>query len=217
MATATLIYVCVAAFLTLRLFVGAALTWQLCRSATPIYEDWTAGRDVRASPRVNVPMTFGSTIVLPQSHAGWDAMQRQAVMSHEMSHVSGHDFYILFLAAINRAVFWFSPLAWWLNNRIADLAEARSDAAAIADIKDRVRYAEILLGFGRTTSRAMTALAMARTATVRRRVECILAETMLPKKMSWKAWSLARCVRSRFVASARSAGISTRPNSPKGS
>jgi beta-lactamase regulating signal transducer with metallopeptidase domain len=186
----TWIYVCVAGFLALRLLVGTALTWRLCRSATPIGEDWATGCDVRVSARVNVPLTFGSTIVLPQSHATWDATQRRAVMAHEMCHISGRDFYVLLLAAINRAVFWFNPLAWWLNSRIADLAEARSDAAAIADIKDRVRYAEILLGFGSTMSRAMTALAMARKATVCRRVERILAETMLPEKMSWKAWSL---------------------------
>ncbi len=187
---ATWIYVCVAAFLALRLLVGAALTWRLRRSATPIYEDWTAGCDVRVSARVNVPVTFGSTIVLPQSYVMWDATQRRAVMAHEMCHIGGRDFYVLLLAAINRAAFWFNPLAWWLNGRIADLAEARSDAAAIADIEDRVRYAEILLGFGSTMSRAMTALAMARKATVGRRVERILAETMLPEKMSWKAWSL---------------------------
>jgi beta-lactamase regulating signal transducer with metallopeptidase domain len=201
-ATATLLYFCVAAFLVLRLFVGAALTWRLCRSATPICEDWTAGRDVRASPRVDVPMTFGSIVVLPENYAGWDATQRRAVMAHEISHVSAYDFYVLFLAAINRAVFWFSPLGWWLNYRLANLAEARSDAAAIADVNDRVRYAEILLGFGSTTSRAMTALAMARTATVCRRVEHILAETMLPDKMSWKTWSLlGACVLPLVVVS----------------
>lgn len=183
------IYLLVATFLMLRLLVGATLTWRLCRSALPVREHWTAGRDVRASAHVNVPVTFGSMIILPVSYAGWDATQRRAVMAHEDAHVSHGDFYVLLLAAINRAVFWFSPLAWWLNNRIAYLAEARSDAAAIADIEDRVHYAEILLGFGTGSSRATAALAMAGTKTVCRRVERILAETTLPNRMDLKAWA----------------------------
>jgi beta-lactamase regulating signal transducer with metallopeptidase domain len=189
-AICSAIYLVVAAFLMLRLLIGTVLTWKLCRSAFPVRDDWTAGRDVRASAFVNVPVTFGSTIILPVSYAGWDAMERRAVMAHEHSHVSQGDFYFLILSSINRAAFWFNPLAWWLHGRIAYLAEARSDAAAIQDIDDRVRYAEILLGFGSKTSRATLSLAMARPKTVRCRVESILAETILPKKMNWKVWSV---------------------------
>src|SRR5580704_18207404 len=146
------IYWLVAAFLLLRLLIGALMTWKLCRSALPVREDWTAGRDVRASAAINVPVTFGSTILLPATHADWDVTARRAVMAHESAHVEHGDFYVLILAAINKAVFWFSPAAWWLHNRIAYLAEARSDAAAIQDIKDRLRYAEILVEFGGKTS-----------------------------------------------------------------
>lgn len=184
------IYLLVAGLLMLRLLVGTALTWRLCRSALPVREDWTAGRDVRASASVNVPVTVGSTILLPMSHASWDATERRAVMAHESSHVSQGDFYVLLLASLNRAFFWFSPLAWWLHGRIAYLAETRSDTAAIQDVGDRVRYAEMLLDFGAKTSRATIGVAMARPWTVHRRVERILAETILPKRIGWKAWSL---------------------------
>src|SRR5580658_7613719 len=132
------IYFLVAAVLLLRLLIGAALTWKLCRSAVPVREDWTMGRDVRVSAAVNVPVIFGATILVPASYAGWDALERRAVMTHEYSHIRNGDFYFLILASINKAVFWFSPLAWWLSSRIAYLAEARSDAAAIEDIEDRV-------------------------------------------------------------------------------
>lgn len=189
------IYLVVAAFLLLRLLAGSALTWKLARSALPVREDWTADLDVRASARITVPVTFGSMILLPANYVGWDATKRRAVMAHECAHVSRRDFYILLLASINRAIFWFSPLAWWLNSRIAYLAEARSDAAAIADIDDRVRYAEILLAFGATPSRATISLAMAGTTTVARRVEHILAETIVPKTMTWKTWlAVLACV-----------------------
>ncbi|MGC2419059.1 MAG: M56 family metallopeptidase, partial [Candidatus Acidiferrales bacterium] len=51
------------------------------------------------------------------------------------------------LALIHRAIFWFSPLAWWLERHLADLSEQASDEAALAGGADRTRYAETLLGF----------------------------------------------------------------------
>jgi hypothetical protein len=134
-------------------------------------------------------VTFGSTILLPTDYASWDQVKRRAVMAHECAHVARGDFYVLLLAAINRAIFWFNPLAWWLHGQIANLAEERSDAAAIQDIEDRPRYAEVLMDFSGKADRAASALPMARSKTVRRRVERILSETTLPRNMDWKAWS----------------------------
>lgn len=150
---------------------------------------------MRVSASVNVPVTFGSTILLPLSYADWDAIKRRAVMAHEWSHIRRGDFYVLMLASINTAAFWISPFTWWLNNRLAYLAEARSDAAAIEVIDDRLRYSEILLDLGSKAGRSTTRLAMARPETVCRRVEHILAETILPSKMGWKSWStIVACV-----------------------
>jgi beta-lactamase regulating signal transducer with metallopeptidase domain len=185
----SIIYGVVAAALLLRLLGGIVLTWMLCRSATRIREDWTAGRDVRASARVNVPVTFLSTILLPVNHPSWDAVERRAVIAHESSHISQGDFYVLLLASINRAVFWFSPFAWWLQRQMAYLAEARSDTAAMTVIGDRVRYAEILLAFGAKAGRTTAGLAMAGSETLSRRVERILTEVVMPKGMDWKRWS----------------------------
>jgi len=189
LTVASWLYLAVAGSLMLRWLVGCGLMWRLCRSAMPVCEDWTEGRDVRTHPAIAVPATFGSTILLPVRHSDWDATRRRAVLAHEHAHVHRADFHVLALASLNRAVFWFSPLAWWLRCRITDLAEARSDAAAIQDLGDRVRYAEILLEFaGRPTGSVVT-LAMARAGTVRRRVERILGESIIPRTMDWKAWA----------------------------
>jgi beta-lactamase regulating signal transducer with metallopeptidase domain len=184
------IYLFVAAILILRLLIGIALAWKLCRSAVRVREDWTAGHDVRTSAAIRAPASFASTILVPADYPRWDATQRAAVMAHEGWHVRHGDFYLLTLAAINRAAFWFSPLAWWLHSRIGSLAEARSDAAAIKGIEDRVRYAEILVGFGAGAGPRTVGLAMAGTNTVSRRVERILAEAILPRTMNWKIWLL---------------------------
>src|SRR5262249_2183948 len=152
----------VAAWLLLRFLLGCALMWRVCRSAAPVCDDWAAGRDVRMHPSIAVPVTFGSTILLPPDHSDWDALQRRAVLAHEHAHVRRADFYVLALASINRALFWFNPAAWWLKSRIADLAETRSDAAAIQEIGDRTRYAEILLDLASNSDGFVVSLAMAR-------------------------------------------------------
>jgi beta-lactamase regulating signal transducer with metallopeptidase domain len=187
---ATAIYLAVAAVLLSRLLVGLALTWRLARSARPIAEAWAAGFNVRVSDAVGVPVTFGSTILLPPEYAQWDRAKRRAVLSHEGSHVAHGDFYLLLLAALNRAVFWFSPFAWWQLTRLAELAEAISDDAAIAALDDRPSYAGILLDVARKAQHAPPALAMARPQTVRRRVEHILAATTLPASVGWRARTL---------------------------
>jgi beta-lactamase regulating signal transducer with metallopeptidase domain len=189
LAICSWLYLLVAALLMLRWLLGCILMWRLCRSAPPVWEDWTSHHDVRVHPSVAMPATFASTILLPPSYATWDATQRRAVLAHEASHVRRADFYVLTVAAINRAVFWFNPLAWWLQNRIADLAEARSDAAAIEDIEDRARYAEILLEFANCAGHTVVSVAIARARTVHRRVERILGETLVPRKMDWKTWA----------------------------
>ncbi|MFH0299717.1 M56 family metallopeptidase [Bradyrhizobium sp. 31Argb] len=210
---ATSIYLLVAGWLLLRLAIGTALSWRLQISADPVYEDWTAGKDVRSSPAIKARGTFGSTILLPEHYGTWDALDRRAIMVHEESHVRRGDFYVLLLAAINRAVFWFNPLAWWVNSRIIYLAEVRSDAAAIEDIEDRIRYAELLVRLGRGPS-GSTNLAMARAETVARRVEQLLVETRLPRKIDWKARAaIIACVLPLVAVS--SGVVAQAPSPPK--
>ena len=110
LVVATAIYACVAGLLLLRLAVGLCLTWRLARAATPIREPWTADWRVRISDAVGGPVTFGSTILLPPHYVDWDLQKRRAVLAHEGAHVVNRDFYVLLLASLNRAVFWFSPV-----------------------------------------------------------------------------------------------------------
>lgn len=197
---ATAIYLVVAGLLLLRLAIGIGLTWRLARAAKPIDEplfDAPTMADVRVSPIICGPVTFGSTILLPPRYTEWDAHKRRAVLAHEGAHVANRDFYILLLASLNRAVFWFSPLAWWQLIRLAELAEIISDARALEVVDDRLSYAEILLDLvqaGRHAPQAPEAvLEMARASTVRTRVERILAATAAPAKGGWRKriWTAA--------------------------
>ena len=167
MALATIVYVLVAGMLLLRLAVGIYLTWRLARAAKPMSEPWTADWSVRVSNVIGGPVTFGSTILLPPQCFDWDLRKRQAVLAHEGAHVANRDFYVLLLASLNRAVFWFSPFAWWQLTRLAELAEIISDARALEVVEDRLSYAEILLDLVQHVRRAPAGIEMARACTVR--------------------------------------------------
>jgi beta-lactamase regulating signal transducer with metallopeptidase domain len=139
------VYLAVAAVLLARLLIGIALIVRLVWAARPLREGWTAGCDVRVGDAIIMPVTFGRTILLPGDCADWSALKRLAVLSHEQSHIDQGDFWILLVASLNRAVFWFNPLSWWLLRRLTELAEIISDDAAIEAIGDSPAYAEILL------------------------------------------------------------------------
>jgi beta-lactamase regulating signal transducer with metallopeptidase domain len=190
------IYVVVGSAMMLRLLIGLMLMGRVVRAADPVREGWGAGADVRVSDVVIVPVTFASTILLPSASAAWSARKLRAVLLHEGAHVANGDFYLLLLASINRALFWFNPLAWWLFIRLADLAEMVSDNTAIAGMDDRRCYADILLDVAEeaqvSSARDLivrdlpSSLAMARPSTVRRRVQRILAATTVPAAISWR-------------------------------
>jgi hypothetical protein len=190
---ATVIYAIIAGVLLLRLAIGLYLTWRLVRAATPVNAPWAADADVRVSGLVGGPVTFGSTIVLPLDYRDWDVGKRQAVLAHESAHVANRDFYLLLLAALNRAVFWFSPFAWWQSVRLAQLAEMISDAQALEVVDDRLSYAQILLDLMQHVRQAPAGLHMARACTVRTRVEHILDGSAAPATGGWRKrlWTAA--------------------------
>ena len=212
-AIATAIYAMVAGFLLLRLVIGLRLTWQIARSARPVDEPWFAGCDVRITPAIDGPVTFGSVILVPAEFDDWDFRKREAVLAHEGAHVANRDFYLLLLAALNRAIFWFSPFAWWQLVRIAELAEIISDAEAIEVLDDRLSYAEILLELVQNIGRIKPAgPQMARVSTIGARIERIVAAVTMPRKVAWRQrfW-IAAAIMPLAVASSASIAYRAEP------
>lgn len=202
-------YLTVALSLTARLGLGVWRSLRLLRRASRVRAGWTEGRDVRLSLDLAMPAAIGRTILLPVAFLGWDTARRRAVLAHEASHVDRGDFTLLLLAALHRALFWFNPLSWWLHRRLADLAEANSDAAALAVTEDRLSYAQTLLDLAGPRPALPGVLAMAAHATVRRRVERILAERALPARLTLrKAGLIAAAL---IPAALAAAGATTVP------
>ncbi len=82
-------------------------------------------------PGIASPVTIGSGIVLPANYKEWDRVKLRVVVAHERSHVRQMDFYLQLLAGIYTAIFWFSPLGWWLKRTLASLGEAIGDRAGL--------------------------------------------------------------------------------------
>lgn len=177
-------YLIVAAAMLFRLLVGLVLSWNLWRTARPVRDGWAAGGHVRASAVISTPVTVGASVLLPSDCIAWAAATQRAVLAHERAHIAGGDFFVLLLSQLNRAIFWFNPLSWWLHRGLTDLTELVSDDAAIVALGDGPRYAAILLDMAHRWRPVLGGVAMARPSTVSRRIERILAQDNRPARVS---------------------------------
>ncbi len=78
------------------------------------------------------------------------------MLTHEQAHARRRDPLFQWLALFNRAVFWFHPLAWWLERKLSALAEEACDAAVLDRGHDPREYSRYLLDLARTVKRAGT-------------------------------------------------------------
>ena len=191
------IYLTVAFLLLARLFVGLAFGRRLMQASRVIDEPRLTRRlaaracaselafipQAAESELISVPVTIGalrSTILLPAGWREWDDVALDAVVTHEMSHVARRDALTQLLSLLHRAIFWFSPLACWLDRHLSDLAEQASDEAALSGGVDRTDYARTLLGFFEALRAApgrvwWQGVSMAKVGQAEQRVERILA------------------------------------------
>ena len=185
------IYLCGLLFFVARFVIALRFAQRLARASEPAVEG------AYESARIAAPVTIGNRILLPMSWRDWDSGKQQAVLAHEQAHVRRHDWAIAAMARVNRCVFWFHPLAWWLERQLARLAEQACDDAALAVVEDRELYARTLLDVARATqiSGRVLSAPMAREANVETRIDRILDETRrIPKALSRRGWmALALC------------------------
>jgi beta-lactamase regulating signal transducer with metallopeptidase domain len=141
----------------------------------------TSSPRLAESPAITVPVTAGvrrPVVLLPSSWRTWDVDTLDAVLLHEMSHISRGDALTQRLALAYRIVCWPNPVAWWLERHLAALAEAASDEAVLGSRVAPVRYAEILLDFlavaGRSSPARQWHVAMARVTGAERRIHRVL-------------------------------------------
>ena len=109
------------------------------------------------SDLVAAPVTIGvlrPSVLLPTAWKSWPEQDLRAVLAHELAHVKRRDPLVAFLASINRCAFWFHPLAWWLQRKLAVAAELACDDAAVRTFGEPRRYAAVLLNVAEAMRRS---------------------------------------------------------------
>jgi TonB family protein len=162
------------------------------RKARCVVEPWAGDLDVRAAAELSSPATFGATILLPDEHVHWSVHKREAIMAHERSHVLAHDCHRLWLAKLYKCFFWLNPLAWWLERRIAALAEETSDAAALRVVGDAPAYAEILLEFATVGGQTATVATGMGSLSIAARIERVVdGKAVADEPRRWRRFAAA--------------------------
>jgi bla regulator protein BlaR1 len=164
------------------------------------------------SRAVSAPVTVGllrPRIILPESSRDWTQNQLNAVMVHEREHVRRRDPLFRCLALLNRALFWFNPVAWWLELKISALAEEACDAAVIEHGHAPREYSLFLLEMARAVVRsgarvnvAVVAMAMPGSY-LSRRIRTIVSGARAPRISRTRAicTALVVAIPSALVAS----------------
>ena len=130
-----------------RMVAGWYSTRLLIRSAEPV-DAPPAGARFWQSADIATPLTVGvlhPRILLPNAWTEWPDATLVAVLAHETAHLRRRDTLVALGASLNCCVFWFHPLAWWLQRQLAATAEQACDDAAVRGSSDSRKYAEVLL------------------------------------------------------------------------
>lgn len=147
--------------------------------------------EVRMSDETPVPYTCGLArpiIVLPLSASEWNAERRDAVLLHELAHISRGDLAMNILSHVARALYWPNPLAWLAANGLRYEGERAADDEVLRAGARASDYADHLLDIVKSVGRPVPkiALAMARSSDFEGRLLAIL-EPGVPRKRLGRA------------------------------
>jgi bla regulator protein BlaR1 len=165
-----------------------------------------------------VPVTVGllrPRIILPEASREWPQAQLDAVLAHENEHIRRRDPLFQWIGLLNRAIFWFHPLAWWLERKLSGLAEEACDTAVLAQGHDPRDYSGYLLDLARAVNGAGLRVGMAMPGIgLSHRIRQILSGVPVPRISRRRtACTIAVCA---VVAAIFAAGTLVRAQSPQG-
>jgi uncharacterized protein (TIGR03435 family) len=174
-----------------RFLTGMLLVRRLIAKSRPV-------QNFLESDLIAVPLTvgwLGPKILLPLEWRAWDREKLEAVLTHEGAHVRRRDGLVAALAGANRCIFWFHPLAWMLERKLALLAELACDESCVATLGDRENYARLLLDMAQVVDGAHGrlrehALTMAASSHLRQRIDSLLQEgRTFSRGLTWTGWA----------------------------
>jgi hypothetical protein len=183
-------YCAVFCVLLMRLGYGLTRAAMIWHAAEPVVLDselgFSSGVAIRCSPAVSSPVTVGSGVLLPADYEQWGVEKLRIVLAHEESHIRHGDFYLQVLAGLYGALFWFSPLGWWLKRKLSELGEAISDLAGLEEAASRITYAQLLVEFAALPRPTLIGVAMARNSNLSLRIDRLLDESIFRQAFAGK-------------------------------
>ena len=157
-----LLWLCGVGVLTARLLTGWLSVQRLkSRGTSAVAAHWQTvamrirqrlhiARPVRLlqSTGVDVPTVIGwlkPVVLLPASTlAGLAPEQLEAILAHELAHVSRHDYLVNLLQTVVETLLFYHPAVWWLSARVRAERENCCDDVAVKLCGDPVTYARAL-------------------------------------------------------------------------
>ena len=207
-------------FLLVRLAAGLFCLRRLRRTATPVdaaadnllaacRRDLGTRRRVRLALHVEVasPLTLGPwrpTILLPTSWQDLPPALQRGSLLHELAHVQRRDDWLALWVHAVGVVFVFHPCVRWLRSRLECEREILCDEMALGCGVDARAYAAMLRDFASRTKRlpsVMPALPFGQGPTVKRRIQQIIEEIMVPSQSASRwMWFLGAAMVAGSVA-----------------
>ncbi|MGA8154397.1 MAG: M56 family metallopeptidase [Terriglobales bacterium] len=175
------IYLLGVCLLLLRLGIGTVRSRRVAREA--VLREGLLTSSLCAAP-VTVGF-FRPKLILPAQWVQWPKAQLDAVLTHESEHARGRHPLIQWFALLNRALFWFNPLAWWLERHLSTLAEESCDSVVLAQGHDPRAYSEYLIDIARSVNKSGVRLNIAGLAmpgsSLARRIQRIRESDSVPR------------------------------------
>ncbi len=139
-----ILYIVWSAGCAILLFRLAGRIWALSRLAGQCEKRVIHGVPVRLLPTPAPPFSFGKWIFLyPARHSEEEI---QSILAHEQAHVVQRHTADVVLAELLTAVWWFNPVAWWIQQTIRENLEYLADDAVLGRGINRRCYQFQLLG-----------------------------------------------------------------------
>ncbi|MBC7891716.1 MAG: M48 family metalloprotease [Sphingobacteriaceae bacterium] len=201
--------------LAARLLGGWALVQRWARrSARPVAASWQTSLDqmrqslglqravsLLETARVSVPMTVGwlkPVVLLPLGLlSGLSPRQIEAILAHELAHVSRHDYLVNLIQSLADVLFFYHPALWWLSARVRAEREHCCDNVAVAVTGNRVALAQALAALETFRTVPMPALALAfggRKTPLLDRVRRVLGGVETHSAPRQNAWVVGLCL-----------------------
>jgi beta-lactamase regulating signal transducer with metallopeptidase domain len=134
-----------------------------------------------ASEHAGVPLVWGllrPTLIVPLRFYRWTPDRMRAVMLHELGHLKRNDWPVLLLGRIVAALYWFHPLAWFVERCAKHECERACDDIVVTCGTRPSDYASHLLSLARgvseTPASVRAALAVVRRSQLNSRLRSIL-------------------------------------------